>query len=197
MPQQQKRKTKEPDMPEKVDHHVIENDPMPAAEIIYHRATDNSGKDAYEIVWRDSPRDVDVQRLFVFKTGILPLLSIAYDEILRHPPKKTPNTENTRIHLSNAIQFLKLARQKDIDLWRKNNPEAEKKVDYTDSIVEEPEVPEGMKPIKEMTEKQLVKELADYGLTKIGNKKIDTSHWLKDQLQAMVMAQRELLYAMK
>lgn len=174
---------------EKVDYHLIADDPRPAPEILYHPATDNSGKGAYEIIVAKGTPQQTLTRFDMDALGLRTILALAIDVAAR---AKGKNLDNMKLQLQNALDFQKMEEDKDIQAYKKAHS-APPEEEFENSDIEFV-VPEGKKAIPDMTEVQIVNELKDYGVTRVGAKKVDASHWLRPQLELLLAMKRQELY---
>lgn len=174
-----------------VKHHLIPGDPLPQIDVYHQPATDNSGHDFYEMVSKSNQHDQEIIRFCIHDYGMLPLLAVVLEELDQSP--KDNNHANARIQVSNAINFLHIGRKAQIKQFKENQAIAPpmSEAGELENLVQ---IPEGLKPIEELTEKEIVAELAELGLVRMGTKQIDTQHWLKPQLQTILMTARQTKY---
>ncbi len=179
-------------MPGPVNHHKIADDPTPQVDVFHQPATDNSGNDYYELVTDYSEPGQEVTSIPIGRLGMLPLLAVVLEELSLTSKAGEP-TGNAKLAVKNAILFLQVGQRDKISKFRAAQVLAPPMSD--DAEIENlVMIPEGLKPIDEMTETQIVNELADLGLTRMGTKQLDTSHWGKNQLQTILMTAREKEY---
>ena len=178
-------------MPGPVNHHKIADDPTPQVDVFHQPATDNSGNDYYELVTDYSESDQEITSIPLGRVGLLPLLAVVMNELEYLP--KVQFRDNAKLSVNNAIEFLKIEQREKISKFRAAQvlaPPMSDEAEIENLVM----IPEGLKPIDEMTETQIVNELADLGLTRMGTKQLDTSHWGKNQLQTILMTAREKEY---